>query len=74
MPTTRVLHSAIILIGALGGAPLPFRTHEASNGRFTGMEARTGLGASAILVNALFGAVAGWAVGVLILHFWEYRR
>ena len=73
-PTTRVLHGALIFIGALAGAALPFLTHEVSNARFTDIEARIGFGAGAILVNALFGAVAGWAVGALILHFWEYRR
>ena len=73
-PTTRVVHGAVIAIGALGGAALPFLSHAASNGRFTDIEARIGLGVSAILVNALFGAVAGWAIGALILHFWEYRR
>lgn len=74
LPTTRVLHGGLILVGAVAGAALPFFTHETSSPRFTDIEARIGFGAGAMVVNALFGSLAGWAVGALILHFWRYRR
>ena len=73
-PIARVLQGALILVAALAGDALPLVTYEASNPRFTDIEARIGFGAGAILVNTLFGARAGWAVGAPIPHFWEHRR
>ena len=72
--SARLLHGGAIAVGALAGALLPFVTHESSSPAFTDIEARLGWGALAILANALFGALAGWAIGALIRHFWRYGR
>ena len=72
--TTRVLQGGLIVVGALAGAVVPFLTREVSSPRFTDIEARLGFGVGAVLMNASFGALGGWPVGALIVHFWRRRQ
>ena len=64
----RVIGIAMTL-GAILGAVLPFIIPGAAvSHAFTDIEARIGYGAFAVLVNALFGAILGWAVGSLVVY------
>lgn len=64
----RRLHLLCVLAGALAGACLPFLVQELSGSRFTDIDARPGYSSLAILANALYGALAGWAIGAFIRH------
>ena len=69
-------HSIIrtaVVVGALLGVILPFVAGGGSVSFFTDIEARIGYRALAVLVYAAFGALAGWAVGSVFLHFLPVR-
>ncbi len=62
----RTILRTSIIIGAVLGAGLPLVGGGSSVSFFTDIEARLGYGALAVLVDAAFGALAGWALGSLI--------
>ena len=66
--TPRWIRIALICIGAIAGAFLPFVTHGASSPGFTDIEAKLGYATLAVLVNAGYGALVGWAIGALISY------
>ena len=76
MPTrdARLRASKIILViaGAAGGTLLPFLTHELEHPRMGEFAAQSHV-VSAILVNAGFGALAGWAVWALVAYLMGER-
>lgn len=63
-----------IIVGAALGAALPFVVGGASVPFFTDVEARIGFALRAAAVNAMFGAVVGWAVGALIVRARSRRQ
>lgn len=64
----RVFRTVFILGGALGGAVLPFLARAMVSPYSTDFVSRINDGWFAVLVNAGYGALAGWAVGALIAH------
>lgn len=68
----RLVQGTCIVLGTIGGAFLPFLTHEAASPRFTDIEARIGFGAVSVLINAAFGALAGWAIAAILTYFLTY--
>jgi type II secretory pathway pseudopilin PulG len=71
--TLRALRVALVVVGLVAGALLPILTPQS---------ARTGLihaatfitrDALAIVVQAAYGALAGWAIGALIAHLRGHR-
>lgn len=65
----RSIMRATIVTGTLLGAALPLFAGGGSVSFFTDVEARVGYGVLAVLVYAAFGAVGGWAVGAVVVHF-----
>ena len=59
------------MCGMIIGALVPFMTQRLSGAPVALAEMRDGYGAFAVLVHAAYGALSGWAVGALVLH---YRR
>lgn len=71
MSERRRLRLVLICLGALGGVAIPFVAHrvpsETADGRSMGATAL------AVVVCGAFGALAGWALGALVDHFFGER-
>jgi hypothetical protein len=64
----RVLRVALVIAGVIGGVILPFLAAELSSSRFDAYLSPLDEGWLSILVNAGYGALAGWALGALVAH------
>ena len=64
----RVLRIALVIAGVIGGAILPFIAAELASSRSATYLSPLDEGWMSILVNAGYGALAGWALGALIAH------
>lgn len=62
-----------ILLGAIGGACIPFVTRQASGAPLTGRDLWAGDAALTVSVSAGYGALAAWAIAALIGHFRRTR-
>lgn len=58
-----------VFLGLLAGAALPFYTRNPSSLPLTDVEAHVRHVDLSVLLFAGYGALCGWAVGVLITHF-----
>ncbi len=65
----RVLRIGLVIAGVIGGVILPFIAAEIANPRSNTYLSPLDEGWISILVNAGYGALAGWALGALIAHF-----
>ena len=64
----RVLRIGLIVAGVIGDAILPFIARELASPRSNSYLAHLDEGWFSILINAGYGALAGWALGALIAH------
>lgn len=71
--TLRVFRIGMVFAGAIGGALLPSLDRAMTSAGPTELAARLGDGWFAIVVNAAYGTLAGWAVGALVAHFLSKR-
>ena len=65
----RAMRIGLIIAGIIGGAILPFIASEIASPRSNAYLQQLDEGWFSILVNAGYGALAGWALGALIAHF-----
>ena len=65
----RVLRIALVIAGVIGGMILPFMAAELASSGSNAYLSQLDEGWFSILVNAGFGALAGWALGALVAHF-----
>jgi hypothetical protein len=63
----RTIIRIAIIVGALLGATVPYFAGGGSVSFFTDIEARIGYGLLSVVVHAMFGAAAGWAVAALVV-------
>ena len=64
----KVMRIGLVIAGVIGGAILPFITHEISNPRSGAYLSQLDEGWLSVLVNAGYGALAGWALGALVAY------
>ena len=64
----KVMRIGLVIAGVIGGAILPFITHEISNPSSSAYLYQLDEGWLSVLVNAGFGALAGWALGALVAY------
>ena len=57
-----------MIAGVVGGTILPFIAHEIASPRSSTYLSTLDEGWFSILVNAGYGALAGWALGALVAH------
>ena len=65
----KLMRIGLVIAGVIAGAILPFITAEITNPRSPAYLSQLDEGWFSILVNAGYGALAGWALGALIAHF-----
>jgi hypothetical protein len=58
----------LVIVGMIGGALLPFVAPEIASPQSTQLLAQLDASWFTIVVNAAYGALAGWAVGALVSH------
>lgn len=64
----RFMRIGLVIAGVIGGAILPFIAQEIAKPRSTAYLSTLDEGWISILVNAGYGALAGWALGALVAH------
>src|SRR5687768_10970187 len=64
----RALRIALVIAGVIAGVILPFLAAELSSSRSDEYLSPLDEGWLSVLLNAGFGALAGWALGALVAH------
>ena len=64
----RVLRITLMIAGVIGGVILPFVAAELASSPSDAYLSQLDEGWISILVNAGYGALAGWALGALVAH------